>query len=56
MTLELLKEDYKRRLQTVVQEIKNTPFKDQVKYQRLAEKGSCYSTFLYELDKLEKSA
>jgi hypothetical protein len=56
--LELLIEDYKRRVNTCIEEINkaNKSFSvNQEKIERLKVKKSCYKTFLIELEKIQQS-
>lgn len=54
--LELLIDDYRRRLNTIATEIKNSVETYQnMKVARLEIKASCYRTFLHELEKCAES-
>jgi hypothetical protein len=52
MTVELLIEDYERRLKTIKEEISKNIGK--MKCSRLETKASCYRTFLSELNKIKQ--
>lgn len=52
MTVELLIEDYKRRLKTIKEEITKNPGK--MKCSRLEAKASCYRTFISELERIDE--
>jgi hypothetical protein len=51
MTVELLIEDYKRRLKTITEEISKNIGK--MKCSRLEVKASCYRTFISELNRIK---
>jgi len=50
--MKVLLEDYKRRLKTVMSEIKKGG--NDLTLNRLGTKASCYRTFISELERLEK--
>lgn len=50
--MEKLKEDYERRLQTVMNEINRGGNDQDTTIYRLSTKASCYRTFIAELNKL----
>ena len=54
MTVELLIEDYQRRLNTVIEEIKPLKLTEELKEERLRTKASCYRTFISELEKIKR--